>query len=80
MTRTLRLELPESVYSSLVRAAKRTGKSPEILAIHHLEAANCRQQDDPVEEFIGAFPSRAEDWVGRHDDYLGEAVAMWRTL
>lgn len=75
MTHTLRLELPENVYRSLVRAARQAGKSPEVLAIDHLEALHRRQQADPVEEFIGAFPSPTEDWVDRHDDYLGEAVA-----
>ena len=74
MTRTLRLELPDNVYRSLVRTAEQAGKSPEVLATDHLMAIHRRQQADPVEEFIGAFPSTAKDWVDRHDDYLGDAA------
>jgi hypothetical protein len=28
---------------------------------------------DPIEKFIGAFPSKVPDWVDQHDKYLGQA-------
>ena len=74
MTHTLRLELPDEVYRSLAQAAERAGKSPETLATDHLVAINGSQELDPLEEFIGAFPSSTEDWVDRHDEYLGRAA------
>jgi hypothetical protein len=30
---------------------------------------------DPVEQFIGAFPSDVPDWSNEHDKYLGQAQA-----
>jgi hypothetical protein len=27
---------------------------------------------DPVEQFIGAFPTDVPDWASRHDEYLGQ--------
>jgi hypothetical protein len=30
---------------------------------------------DPVEQFIGAFPSDVPDWTNEHDKYLGRAQA-----
>ena len=74
MTRTLRLKLPEDVYRSLVRAAERTGKSPEALAPDHLVAMDGGREDDPLEEFIGAFPGPVEGWVDRHDEHLGQTA------
>ncbi len=29
---------------------------------------------DPVEPFIGAFPSEVPDWSTKHDEYLGKAL------
>jgi len=74
MAHTLRLELPDNVYSALAKTAGQAGKSPETLAAEHLMALHRRRRADPVEGFIGAFPSSAgEDWVDRHDEYLADA-------
>jgi len=75
MAHTLLLELPENIYRSLVRTAKRAGQSPEAWATDQLvETQRQRQAEDPIEEFIGAFSSSEKDWADRHDEYLGQAA------
>jgi hypothetical protein len=29
---------------------------------------------DPVEQFVGAFPSKVPDWSSQHDKYLGQTL------
>ncbi len=78
MSHTLTLEVPEEVYESLLKVAEQTGQPPESLAVRWLAQASRRDSDDPLEEFIGAFPGHGSgggsDWADRHDWYLGEAA------
>ncbi len=72
MERTLTLEMPEDVYESLRRKAKQAGQAPETLAIELLAAATQPDgEEDPLEQFIGAFSGEDDEWADRHDDYLG---------
>jgi hypothetical protein len=76
MSYTLTLEVPENVYNSLKKAAERTGKQPEAVAIQLLADATKEFTDDPLEQFIGAFSSQVSDWADQHDKYLGKSVAQ----
>jgi predicted transcriptional regulator len=70
----LTLELPDEVYQSLVRRAKETSQSPDAFAAEVLAAVTRQAEEDPLEQFIGAFDSRGSDWADRHDQHLGEAM------
>jgi hypothetical protein len=74
MTHALTLELPEQVYETLLKTAKRQGQRPEAVAVQWLATASESQLDDPFEQFIGAFGSNVPDWADRHDEYLGTAM------
>ena len=74
MTHALTLELPEQVYETLLKTAKRKGQRPEAVAVQWLVTATESQQDDPFEQFIGAFSSNVPDWADRHDEYLGQGL------
>ena len=74
MGHTLQLEVPEEVYESLVRSARQTGQRPEAVAVQWLVSATEKLEDDPLEAFIGAFPSNIADWGDEHDRYLGAAL------
>ncbi len=75
MTHTLTLELPEQVYETLLKIAKRQGQRPEAVAVQWLATASESQLDDPFEQFIGAFSSNVPDWADRHDEYLRLAIS-----
>jgi len=74
MTQVLTLELPGQVYETLMKVAKRQGQRPEAVAVEWLVTATESQQDDPFEQFIGAFSSNVPDWADRHDEYIGQAL------
>ena len=74
MEHALQLEVPEDVYESLLRSAKQTGQAPEVVAVQWLTTASRGLVDDPLEQFIGAFPSDIPDWADEHDKYLGQAI------
>jgi len=79
MTHTLQLEVPEEVYTSLVRRARQAGRPPEQLALEWLAQASQLAADDPLEKFIGALNSRGSDWADRHDHYLAERPTARQT-
>lgn len=79
MTHTLHLEVPEEVYTSLVKKAWQTGQPPEQLAIEWLAHASRLVADDPLEKFVGALNSRGADWADRHDRYLAERPTTRQT-
>ena len=74
MCHTLRLDVPEDVYQSLIQQAEQTGQSPEAVAVQLLASATQHRFDDPLEQFIGAFRSQNVDWADQHDAYLGKAA------
>lgn len=74
MGHILQLEVPEDVYESLMRAADQTGQRPEAVAVQWLVSATRDLVDDPLEPFIGAFPSDIPDWADQHDRYIGNAI------
>jgi hypothetical protein len=74
MTHALTLELPEQVYETLLKTAKRQGQRPEAVAVQWLATASESQLDDPFEQFIGAFSSNVPDWADRHDEYIGRGL------
>ena len=74
MAYSLILEVPEDLYEPLAKTAKRTGRTPEELAIEWLAIAVQSMLDDPVENFIGAFSSNVPDWANEHDKYIGQAL------
>ena len=74
MEHQLVLEIPEEVYEPLTDTARRTGATPEKLAVAWLTAVSRHASRDPVEGFIGAFPSTVPDWADQHDKYLGQSL------
>ena len=70
----LQIEVPEEVYESLKRSGEQTGQQPEAVAVRWLVSATEHLEDDPLETFIGAFPSNIADWGDDHDKYLGAAI------
>jgi hypothetical protein len=74
LERKLVLEVPEDLYEPLAKTAQRAGQTPEELAIEWLAAAIHNVQDDPVEDYIGAFSSNVPDWADQHDKYLGQTL------
>jgi hypothetical protein len=76
MTHAMTLELPEQVYETLVRMAKRKGQHPEAVAVQWLVTATEGMVDDPFEQFIGAFSSNVPDWADRHDHYIGQGLMV----
>jgi hypothetical protein len=74
MSHTLTLDVPESVYRSLIQKAGEAGQPPEVLAVKLLATATHSEAGDPLEEFIGAFNSQGIDWADHHDAHLGNAL------
>ena len=74
MSHTLQVEVSDELYVSLTRLAEQSGLRPEDLAAQWLVSASRNVVDDPVEPFIGAFPSNVPDWAGQHDKYIGQAI------
>ena len=74
MGHSLQLDVPKEVYESLVRSAKQTGQPPEAVAVQWLISATASLEADPLEAFIGAFPSDIADWGDEHDRYIGSAI------
>ena len=74
MTHTLLLELPEQVYETLTKTAKRRSQRPETVAVQWLVTATQSLSDDPFEPFIGAFSSDVPDWADHHDEYIGKGL------
>lgn len=74
MERTLTIEVPESIYDSLVKLAEQKGQTPEELAVEWLKLAIRMATEDPVENFIGAFASNIPDWADQHDTYIGQTL------
>ncbi len=74
MGHTLTLDVPENVYQSLRQQAEQTGLSPETVAVQLLATATQLHDEDPLEQFIGAFSSHGTDWADHHDTDLGKSV------
>jgi hypothetical protein len=74
MTHTLILEVPDEVFVPLAKTAQETGATLEKLAVEWLAAASRKGEDDPLEEWIGAFASTVPDWADQHDKYIGQAL------
>ena len=72
MSHPLTLDVPVSVYRSLVRQAEESGQQPEVVAVKLLTAAMQPAAEDPLEAFIGAFDSQGSDWADHHDAYLSK--------
>lgn len=73
MSQSLTLNISEDVYHHLRRAAEQAGQLPEVIAAQWLALFTRNlQQDDPLEQFIGAFRSSHPDWTDKHDNYIGQ--------
>lgn len=67
------LTIPDDLYSPLLKKADQTGKKPEDLLMEYLQViAREKDDDDPLETFIGSFNSEIPDWTENHDLYLGK--------
>lgn len=62
MIHAISIEIPETVYSLLVKKAEEIGRQPEAPAAEWLAAAAERtSQADPIEPFIGTFDTGVQD-------------------
>lgn len=75
MTHSVTLNIPDHLYYPLLERANKKGKKPEELMIEHLQTMLKKTEDDPLEEFIGAFNSEFPDWTENHDVYLGKSLS-----
>lgn len=73
MERTLTIEIPETVYESLLQVVRKTGRTPQDWILEWLTREVQAALEDPLERFIGAFQSEVSDWVEWHDLYIGQA-------
>jgi hypothetical protein len=74
ITRTITLQIPDDVYQFLVQTARLTRRTPEDLAAQWLANSIGTAVTDPVEKFIGAFPTDIPDWADEHDKYINGAA------
>ena len=74
MGHNITIEVPEEMYEPLAETAKKKGQSPEELAVEWLISAIHHAMRDPVEKFIGAFPSNVSDWPDEHDKHIGKSL------
>jgi hypothetical protein len=75
MGRTIKLDLPDEVYESLVASAEQQGQTPEELAVHYITESTQQTGADPLDKFIGVFNSKMPGWSDKHDEFIG-AEAM----
>ena len=74
MSQTLTIEVPDDVFKVLLEIAQQEAKTPAEMGTQWVALAAERIKNDPLEQFIGAFPSDVRDWADRHDAYLGEKL------
>jgi hypothetical protein len=74
MAQTLTLDLPTTVFDTLVDTAKRTGRPLEAVATDWVEKAAIQAVDDPLLQLAGAFESDVKDVAARHDEFLGQQL------
>lgn len=73
MTHQLLLNVPDQLYQILFETAQARGETPEKLAIEYLQEVQNKTQNDPLDQFIGAFNSNNSDWLDQHDEYIGKS-------
>lgn len=74
MSHTLTVDVPEEVYTVVVKTAEQTGQLPETLIAQWLTAITRHLANDPVEQFIGTLKSPVSDWADKHDEYIGKTL------
>lgn len=72
MERTFIIEIPDTLYESLLLVAERAGQTPQEWVLRWLIREVQAALEDPLERFIGAFRSDVPDWSDRHDFYIGQ--------
>lgn len=73
MTHQLLLNVPENIYQKLIKKAQKQGETLENIVLNYLDQVNLETEEDPLEQFIGAFDSKNSDWLENHDYYLGHS-------
>ena len=74
MVHKLTVELPDSVFEPLADAARRSGTTPEALAIEWLNVAIRSAANDPFEPLIGSVRTNSPGWGDKHDELFGRSV------
>lgn len=72
MTHTIKLEIPEKTYRTLVEKASKTGKEIEAVAVERLSEEWPEDIVDPLDKYVGAFSSGLGNVAQDHDKYIGE--------
>ena len=74
MSHALTVDVPEKVYTVVVKTAEQMGQVPEMLIAQWLTTITKHLIADPVEQFIGACSTHVADWADHHDTYIGKAI------
>jgi hypothetical protein len=74
MAQTLTLDLPNTIYDTLTKTAKRAGLPVEEVATDWVERVAIQSVDDPLLQLAGALESDVEDVGTQHDKFLGAQV------
>ncbi len=73
MTHQLLLNIPENIYQKLIIKAQKQEETLESIALKYLDQITVEIEEDPLDDFIGAFNSNNSDWLENHDYYLGKS-------
>ena len=73
---TLTLQLPDELFEPLVLQAQRFGITPEKVVTDWVASAVLSPPEDPLLNLLGSIQSDISDVAQRHDEYLGQALAM----
>jgi hypothetical protein len=75
MTKTLTLEITDTIYEVLLETSAQAGQTPEQIILEWVEHRIKQTMSDPLLELAGTFESDTTDVSERHDEYFGAAVS-----
>ncbi|PDW02873.1 hypothetical protein [Candidatus Viridilinea mediisalina] len=68
----LQINISDALYESLLRTAQQANQPLDIFIATLLKTVAEEAAHDPIEAWIGAFPSNHANWADQHDRILGE--------
>ncbi len=74
MAKTLTLNMSDSTFEKLTKAARRFGKTPEQIISEWIEKQFKKSKDDPLLKLAGIFESESLSVSEKHDEYIGKGL------
>jgi len=74
MTKTVTLELTDTVYKLLSETSAQSGQTPEQMILEWVEERIQQTIQDPLLQLAGIIEAEVTDVAERHDDYIGQAL------